>query len=59
MDRETIAMSHRELDRVGVIRKVVDGALLQREAALHLGLSVRHIKRLVRASLCQDRCRLL
>jgi len=49
MDRETIAMSHRELDRVGVIRKVVDGTLIQREAALHLGLSVRHVKRLVRA----------
>lgn len=49
MDRETIAMSHRELDRVGVIRKVVDGLLLQREAALQLGLSVRQVKRLVRA----------
>ena len=49
MDRETIAMSHRELDRVGVIRKVVDGALIQREAALQLGVSVRHVKRLVRA----------
>lgn len=49
MDRETIAMSHRELDRVGVIRKVVDGELVQREAALHLGLSVRQVKRLVRA----------
>jgi transposase len=49
MDRETIAMSHKELDRVGVIRKVVDGVLVQREAALQLGLSVRQVKRLVRA----------
>ena len=24
MNRETIAMSHKELDRVGVIRKVLD-----------------------------------
>lgn len=49
MDRETIAMSHRELDRVGVIRKVVDGELVQRAAALHLSLSVRQVKRLVSA----------
>ncbi len=48
MDRETIAMSHKELDRVGVIRKVVDGELIQREAGLQLDLSVRQIKRLVR-----------
>lgn len=49
MDRERVAMSHKELDRVGVIRKVVDGALVQREAALQLGLSVRQVKRLIRA----------
>lgn len=49
MDRETIAMSHKELDRVGVIRKVADQGLVQREAALQLGLSVRQVKRLVRA----------
>lgn len=49
MDRETVAMSHQELDRVGVIRKVVDGELVQREAAHQLGLSVRQVKRLVRA----------
>lgn len=49
MDRETIAMSHKELDRVGVICKVVDGELVQREAALQLDLSVRQVKRLARA----------
>ena len=49
MDRETVAMSHKELDRVGVIRKVVDGELVQREAAIQLDLSVRQVKRLVRA----------
>jgi len=48
MDRETIAMSHKELDRIGVIRKVADRELVQREAALQLGLSVRQVKRLVR-----------
>ena len=49
MDRETIAMSHKEIDRVGVIRKVVDGEMKQRAAAKQLDLSVRQIKRLVRA----------
>lgn len=49
MGRETIVMSHKELDRIGVIRKVADGVLVQREAALQLGLSVRQVKRLVRA----------
>ena len=48
MDRETIAMSHKELDRVGVIRKVVDGEWVQREAALQLCVSVRQVKRLAR-----------
>jgi len=32
MDRETIAMSHKKLDRLGVIRKVLDGDLKQAEA---------------------------
>jgi len=48
MDRELTVMSHKELDRVGVIRKVVDGELKQTTAAQQLGLSVRQIKRLVR-----------
>jgi len=41
-------MSAREVDRLGVVRKVVAKRLLQREAALQLGLSVRQVKRLVR-----------
>lgn len=49
MDRETMTMSHKELDRVGVIRQLVDGALKQCEAALQLGLSTRQVKRLARA----------
>ena len=41
-------MSAREVDRLGVVRKVVAKRLLQREAAVQLGLSVRQVKRLVR-----------
>lgn len=41
-------MSAREVDRLGVARKVVAKRLLQREAALQLGLSVRQVQRLVR-----------
>ena len=40
MDRETIAMSHKELDRVGVIRKVLDRELKQAAAAQQLGLRI-------------------
>lgn len=41
-------LSHRELDRVGVIEAVAAGRQRQREAAEQLGLSVRQVKRLVR-----------
>lgn len=41
-------MSAGEVDRLGVIRKVLAKRLLQREAAEQLGLSVRQVKRLVR-----------
>lgn len=41
-------MSAREVDRLGVVRKVVARRLLQREASLQLGLSVRQVQRLVR-----------
>ncbi len=47
MAEEHITMSQRELDRVGVIRQVVEKQLRQRDAARQLGLSVRQIKRLV------------
>jgi len=49
VDRETIAMSHRELDRVAVIGKLADRELRQCAAARQLGLSVRQIKRLLKA----------
>lgn len=41
-------LSHRELDRVGVIEAVVSGRVSQGEAAIELTLSVRQVKRLVR-----------
>lgn len=41
-------MSHRELDRVGVVRGVVERQLTQAQAAARLKLSVRQVKRLVR-----------
>lgn len=44
----TIALSHRELDRLGVIQSVAARELTQRQAALRLDVSVRHIKRLLR-----------
>jgi hypothetical protein len=44
-----MVMSHRELDRVGVIRTLVDRGLRQRDAARQLGVSVRQVKRLVQA----------
>lgn len=48
MDRELTEMSHQELDRVGVIGKVMGGQIKQAAAAQQLDLSVRQIKRLVR-----------
>ncbi|HIE53913.1 MAG TPA: helix-turn-helix domain-containing protein, partial [Chromatiaceae bacterium] len=48
MTEERVTMSQRELDRVGVIRQVVEKGLRQRDAARQLGLSVRQIKRLMR-----------
>ena len=42
-----MTMSQRELDRVGVIRQVVEKQLRLRDAARQLGLCVRQIRRLV------------
>ena len=41
-------MSAREADRLGVVRKVLAKRLLQREASVQLGMSVRQVQRLVR-----------
>lgn len=48
MTGERITMSHKEVDRLGVIQSVAGKHLRQREAARQLGLSVRQVKRLVR-----------
>ena len=41
-------MSLREADRLAVMQALTDGQLRQREAATRLGVSVRHVKRLLR-----------
>jgi len=46
-------MSYRELDRVGVIRRLHDRCLTQREAARMLGLTVRQVRRL-QVAYCRD-----
>jgi hypothetical protein len=38
---ETVSMSYGELDRVGVIERVIEKRLTQREAARMLGLTSR------------------
>ena len=47
MTEETIAMTQKTVDRLGVVQQVVDRQLRQKEAARQLDLSVRQIKRLV------------
>lgn len=42
-------MSHREIDRLAVIQSIEQRRLTQIQAALQLGISVRQVKRLVRA----------
>ncbi len=42
-------MSYEELDRAGVIERVIDKRLTQREAARMLGLTTRQVRRLQRA----------
>ncbi len=43
-------MSYEELDRVGVIERVIEKRLTQREAARMLGLTSRQVRRLCRVS---------
>ena len=43
-----VTMTDRELYRLGIIQRVFDRALLQRDAADILELSVRQVQRLVR-----------
>jgi transposase len=46
---ETVSMSYEELDRVGVIERMIEKRLTQREAARILGLTSRQVRRLRRA----------
>jgi hypothetical protein len=46
---ETVSMSYEELDRVGVIERVIEKRLTQREAARMLGVTSRQVRRLRRA----------
>lgn len=49
MEEGNITMSKKELTRLEIVRRVIDKRMRQAEAASHLGLSVRQVKRLVRA----------
>ncbi len=52
MTKESITLSHAELDRVSVIRSIISRRLTQAQAAQRLKLSIRQVKRLTRADLC-------
>jgi hypothetical protein len=43
---ETVTLSYEELDRVGVIERVIEKRLTQREAARMLGVPSRQVRRL-------------
>src|SRR5579864_5372287 len=47
MTRETITLNQREHQRLHVLSRVHDGVLRAREAARLLGLSLRHLRRLL------------
>jgi len=48
LEEDIVRMSGKELRRLHVLKKVLEGRLLQREAAAHLGLTDRQIRRLKR-----------
>lgn len=48
MAEETFTLSHKELDRVTVMKALSSGSIKQKDAAKQLGLSIRQIKRLVK-----------
>jgi transposase len=45
---ETVSLSYEELDRLGVIERVIERRLTQREAARMLGVTSRQVRRLRR-----------
>lgn len=48
MAEELVTLSGKELERVGLIRQVLEGSITQQQAAERLGRSVRQVKRLCR-----------
>ena len=54
MATELVTMSAQELDRLGVIRRVLDRRLAQKKAGEILGLSARQVRRLC-AAVATDR----
>ena len=46
MAQELVRMSAKELDRVDVVRRVIEGRLTQVKAAELMGLSAREVRRL-------------
>jgi hypothetical protein len=46
---ELVTMSAEELDRVGVIRRIIEGRLPQRQAATMMGVTARQARRLLAA----------
>jgi transposase len=49
MAKELVTMSRTEIDRMGVIRKVLEGRLSQGKAGELLGLGARQVRRLATA----------
>lgn len=47
MIKETVTMSHKELDRLQIIQESVNRHITQEQAASRIGISVRQVKRLV------------
>jgi transposase len=47
MIKETVTMSHKELDRLQSIQEPVSRHITQEQAAVRIGVSIRQVKRLV------------
>ena len=47
MDQGTLAMTQRDRDRLVVLKKAQKGLIRQREAAQELGVTERHVRRLL------------
>jgi transposase len=48
MAEEIFILSHKELDRITVMKALVSGSIKQKDAARQLGLSIRQVKRLMK-----------